>query len=447
MDSGTAPAAPNAAKTDANPLSAIVCPLIPRELDLAIRNFATWDADLPPGPPFPVHEKPRFIFSFNCAPDPSIEQRLRDAFEAAPRVRDAFAAMEVRFLDLPPEKDKYIRKPTGPAPKYGYKSGPNWMFYETMKALRGEARFVFLMETDCVPLVPNWLRRLTRTCQRHEDAWVLGAHYSGASPLLWRVARHINGNALYQVGDPEFWTFLDKILWPWMLDYIEKDDPDLAYDCAWEAFLNREEMDYAGHHDWIVSRGVLHKFRLIDTIVNIGGHAEQSGDYVWTRNHLIQRFPAATVAHGPVAQDNAHRRGRYSVGKPRLSEAMLEDGRLVLTSLEATFSRSLWPSAQSFEPGDLVTITFQLRGDPAQIIGVDLREPSGGTIERKRAFTKEDGTRRVKAEFVLDRRFNYISVVFMVLRQTPEPQPIIVEDVAIAVGDGEQAWRLREFMH
>ena len=33
-------------------------------------------------------------------------------------------------------------------------------------------------------------------------------------------------------------------------------------------------------------------------------------------------------------------------------------------------------------------------------IGIDLREPAGGTIERKRAFTKEDGTRRVKAEFV-----------------------------------------------
>lgn len=435
-----------ARQADANPLSAVVCPLIPREVDLAVHNFALWNDELPPGPPFPGHEKPRFIFSLNCAPDAAIERRLRDAYEAAPKVRDAFAGLEIRFLDLPPEKDKYIRKPTGPAPKFGYKSGPNWMFYETVRALRDEARFVFLMETDCTPLVPNWLRRLTRACQRHDDAWVLGAHYSGASPLLWRVARHINGNALYHVGNPEFATFLDEILWPWMLDHIEKDDPDLAYDCAWEAFLNREEMDYAGHHDWIISRGVLHKFRLVETVVNVGGYAEQSGDYVWTRHHLLQRFPHAAVAHGPVALDNAHRRGRYSVGKPRLTEADGEGGKLELRTLDSLFSRSFWPAQGSFAPGDHVTITAVLRGQPEQIVGIDLREPSGATIERKRAFAKEDGTRRVKAEFVLDRRFNYLNLVFMVLRQTPGSSPITIEDVTIAVGEGESAWRLRDFI-
>ena len=434
-------------KVEENLLSAVVCPLIMRELPQAIANFRIWNDDLPPGPTlFPGQQKPKLIFSFNCAPDADAETALRAAFDEAPKVQEAFAAMEVRFLSLPEEKDRYIRKPTGPAPKYGFKSGPNWMFYETTRALRGEADFIFLMETDCIPLVPNWLRRLSRACARHDDAWVVGAHYSGASPLPWRVARHINGNALYHVGDPDFATFLDEILWPWMLDHIETEDPDLAYDCAWEAYLNRAEMDYSGHHDWIVSRNVLHKFRLTEAIINIGGHAEQSGQYVWTRPQLLQRFPQATIAHGPVSMANTHRRGRYSVGRATIAGGTIsETGAITMVGEQAQFVRSVWPLTGAIEPGTPLTITLTLRGTPEQIVAIDLREPSGGIVERRKGFAKPDGERRVKMEFTVPHRFNYLNIAFLLLRHLPDAEPLRIEDVGIAIGTDETVWRVKDF--
>lgn len=433
-------------KVEDNPLSAVVCPLIVRELPQALANFRVWNDELPPGPPpLPGQRRPRLIFSFNGARDAGVEAQLADAYAAAPKVAAAFEALEVRFLDLPAEKDQYLKKPTGPAPKYGYKSGPNWMFYETMKALRGEAQFVFLMEVDCTPLVPNWLRRLSRACARNDDAWVLGAHYSGASPLVSRVARHINGNALYHVGDSDFATFLDEILWPWMLHHIERHDPDLAYDCAWETFLNREEMDDLSHHDWIVSRGVLHRFRLIDTVVNVGGHAEQMGHYVWTRHQLLQRFPSAVVAHGPVSLGAEHRHGRYNLGRATVVGGSIGDGRVTLEAAETLFSRSVWPAAGAIEPEEMLSVGFVLHAHPAQIVAIDLREPSGAIVERRKAFAKEDGTRRVRIDFTVPRRFNYLNVVLTVLRQTPERPPIVFEDLTLAIGAGDAVWRSRDF--
>lgn len=441
-----APHAAGAGKAEETGLSAVVCPLVLRELPQAIANFALWNDTAPPGPPaFAGQRRPRLIFSFNGAYDADAEAQLVHAFAAAPKVREAFATLEVRFLDLPEEKDRYIRKPSGPTPRYGNKSGPNWMFYETTKALRGEADFIFLMEVDCTPLVPNWLRRLARTCARNDDAWVLGAHYSGASPLLWRVARHINGNALYKVGDPEFGTFLDEILWPWMHEHIAEHDPNLAYDCAWETFLNRGEMDDLCHADWIVSRGVLHKFRLIDTLVNVGGHAEQTGEFVWTRQDLLRRFPAAAVAHGPVTLTAGHRRGRYNVGRANAVDAVLDDGRVTLTSAAATFRRSIWPASGMLEAGDTVTVGFDLVAHPHQLIGVDLREPTGRIVERRKAFAKEDGTRRVRLEFVVPRRLNYLNVVLLVLREDEAVSPITVEELTVSIESGGATWRMRAF--
>lgn len=434
------------ARIEENLLSAVVCPLILRELPQALINIRTWNDELQPGPPQPGQTRPRLIFSFNCAPDADAERSLREAFAAAPLVREAFADLDIRFLALPEEKDQYVRNPTGPAPKYGFKSGPNWMFYETIKALRDEARFVFLMEVDCVPLVTNWLRKLSRACARHDDAWVVGAHYSGASPLLRGVARHINGNALYNVGDSGFAVFLDEILWPWMLGYIEAHDPSLAYDCAWEVFLNREEMEYTGHYDWIVSRNVLHKFRLTDTIINIGGHAEQSGHYVWRRQQLLKRFPSAAIAHGPVSTTMAHRRGSLSVGNPSLTGATLcGDAALSLDGVRSLFLRSIWPASGPFEPAQTVTISFTMTGRRNQVIAIGLREPGGRILERKKVIITEDGQRKVRVEFNVPHRLNYLNIALMILRQAPEPAAIEISELVVAVAEGENVSRIKDF--
>jgi hypothetical protein len=395
-------------------LSAVVCPLIARELPMALANFDLWETQLPPSvePRGPSTSRPKLVFSFSCAPDDSLSIPLKKAFAEHPVVKRSFSKVEVLFCNLPPEKDLYIRNPTGPVPPYGNKSGPNWMFYETLRALRGGGGFIFLMETDCQPLVANWLKKLENTAARNTDAWIVGAHYSGASPLHWAVARHINGNAFYNVGDPDFWDFLDNMLWPWMHKYIQEVDPNLAYDCAWETFLSRPEMEHAGHRDWLYGRSVFHRFRLSGIVANIGGNAEQSGHYFWTREDLRRRFPMAAIAHGPVAASGRHRRGGLALGKVvRKGEVAVSAQSLSARGdlAAAMFERSIWIPDRLFDAGHRVTITFAVEGDPETFTIMELREPSGRLIVKKRVnYNSEKPLHRAKIEHEFTSTVNYI---------------------------------------
>jgi hypothetical protein len=363
----------------------VVCPLTPRELPAALANLAFWGAAAAPltGRLAPDESLPKLIYSFNGRPDQTLARALRDAFDENEAVRASFAAMEVRFCQLPPEKDVYLREGEVGAAPLGRKSGPNWLFYETMRALRHEAQFVFLMETDCQPLAPNWIRKIQRACALNQDAWIVGSHYCGVSALHWSIARHINGNALYHIGDAQFWDFLDNRFWPWLNAYAAATLPDLAYDCGWETWLNRPEMEDASSYDWVSAREILHRFRLSNFVVNIGGAAEQSGEYIWTREDIVTRFPGVAIVHGPVTDSLDHRRGPIGLGRAFVKGAItLEDNGLVAEGDldRAGFRRSLWIVGEPLEPGHSLVVTLKLQGPKSAGVTLTVREPSSRVI-------------------------------------------------------------------
>ncbi len=418
-------------------LSAIVCPLTPRELPTALNNLAFWDSEAPPLTRGEAAGKPRpkLVFSFNGAPDATLVQPLVEAFEALPVVRQSFEAIDVRFCDLPPEKDVYAREGEVKYAPFGRKSGPNWMFFETMKALRGEAEFVFLMETDCRPLIPNWIRRIRKACAQNEDAWIIGSHYCGVSPLHWSIARHINGNALYHIGDPKFWDFLETRFWPWLNDHIVKTMPNLAYDCGWEIWLGRAEMEYAASYDWVRAREILQNFRLSNFVVNLAGAAEQAGDYLWTPADILERFPGAALVHGPLAPSEAHRRGPLSLGRARLegSARVDEAGLHALGGLErAAFERSLWISAQPLEEGHEVAVTYTLDAPADAGVSLQLREPNGRLIGAKKHLGTGAGDPQ-KGRFIQPITTAVPYVLLAVGFRGPEDAPIHVTNLRCGV--------------
>ncbi|MGI9169113.1 MAG: hypothetical protein ACR2FH_02915, partial [Caulobacteraceae bacterium] len=73
-------------------LSAIVCPLTPRELPAALGNLAFWDTAMPPlgGGQEPGRPRPKLIYSFNVAPDESLSRSLLDEFEKRRVVKRGF---------------------------------------------------------------------------------------------------------------------------------------------------------------------------------------------------------------------------------------------------------------------------------------------------------------------------------------------------------------------
>jgi hypothetical protein len=428
-------------------LSAIVCPLTVRELPAALTKLALWNTILAPSTESESADeaRPRLIYSFNCAPDDALTKVLVDAFDQSETVRRGFASIDVRFCSLPPEKDIYLREgEVGDAP-FGRKAGPNWLFYETMRALRDEARFVFLMETDCEPVAPNWIRKIQRVCLQNQDAWIVGSPYCGASPLHWSIARHINGNALYNVGDQRFWEFLEGEFWPWLNAYAATSMPDLAYDCAWETYLNRVEMEDASSYEWVRARDILHRFRLSSFVVNIGGTAEQAGEYVWTRDELIKRFPGVAVVHGPMATTLDHRRGPLAVGTPhfRGSAAVEEDGGLLAHGdlSKSGFRRSVWIVGRPLDEACTVAIEFTMHCvKPAGVTGT-VREPSGRAIGSQRLSGAGFGnpTRERFAHAITSTvPFVRIALTF----HGPENIRIRLSDVTCEISrDGEIIWR------
>lgn len=287
---------------DEGVLSAIVVPLTAREVPRAIANIAAWNtAETQPSLRNSRSNLPGLIFSLNCTPDPNIDRSLRDAFEHAELVRRSFSYCHVQYCSLPAEKDLYIRSADGKAPPpFGYKSGPNWLFYESLSRLRHLPGYAMLMETDCIPMQPDWLSALDEVCRKNGDAWIVGSHYRGRGKLHSDYARHLNGNALYHVGSQGFWEFIDGTLWPFIKQQTSGPSPFLAYDCAWEGFIRRPEMNQVNNPDWLIVREAQHRLRASDIIVNIAGGCELSGLHLRTREEFKTVYPDCFILHGPL---------------------------------------------------------------------------------------------------------------------------------------------------
>ncbi|HEY5238479.1 MAG TPA: hypothetical protein VIJ62_08880 [Rhizomicrobium sp.] len=271
-----------------------------------------------------------------------------DAFENTPAIRDAFEGVEVRFCNLPPEKDIYIRGVVGrQASEFGNCAGPNWLFFETMKGLKSEFRFVFQMESDCYPVAPNWLTKIEQICVDNTDAWVIGTQYCGVSPLSPIISRHINGNALYNIGEAAYWRFLDGFMWPWMHRQIKTKNTFLCYDCAWEHYLHSIATENSTNQARAQARRNLPRFRLKNFIVNVAGRAEMDGNYIWTKAELLKQYPNAVVIHGPFVTTADHLRGGLALGKPVVApEVTTEASKLKYTGPnergKTRYERTIW---------------------------------------------------------------------------------------------------------
>lgn len=398
----------------------MVCPLTARELPLAIANLKDWATRFGAHLPKAAAEAPappRLVFSFNCVETPEYRQALVDEFHSHALLSEMFSGIEVRFCDLPAEKDIYVRNSKELASPFGNKAGPNFLFYETMRGLKGEHDFVLLMETDCQPILAHWLQRLEKVCSQNEDAWVIGSHYRGASPLHWTLARHINGNALYHLGDPAFWEFLDGVLWPWMLKHISEVDADLAYDCAWETFLHRPDMQDPAHYDWMISRQLFDRFRISGAIVNIAGFAEQRGDYAWTRKDVLQRYPGAVMVHGPLASGTQHVKSGIGLGRVRHEgEVTIGASETAAATLppKALIERSIWIPGGAFEPGMALRIAATFTAPLRHGLKIDVRDANGKLLASGRNLRQPDkDVLWCNANYTFTSRHAFVRVSFL----------------------------------
>lgn len=198
---------------------------------------------------------------------------------------------------------------------YGQKSGPNMQFFRNLRKLRALApnlESVLLLEVDAFPLVPGWLQSLNQRVQSlPSDVLIAGARYLGQSKLSDAIKTHLNGNAIYFLGQPDFDRFL--INWESLLLDGVKITKFLAYDIAIPWFtgyretngrvrrLQSEETEY-------LARCYEARVRdLSDYLINYGGAAENDVSYTLNVDQFKRMHPNALIAHGKCFQESIYR--------------------------------------------------------------------------------------------------------------------------------------------
>jgi len=247
-------------------LGAVVMPSNASEVPQLLANFALWGTpDFAPCLTEPP-SKARLVISFNNDTAKVAETELQSAFAKADLGR-YFSGLSFIYCGLYGDKDRYERDYSKTIGEDGFKAGPNNQFFETLRLARGMGPYIFLMEADCVPLRPDWLMRLAYIVSHGDSFWIMGSAYRGVGTLDDQFRRHINGNAIYNVDDPEFINFLENWWYPKLMAVIANIDKRIAYDCALELiFAKTWREDREAWEKW---KQVAHKFRYTTYIQNI----------------------------------------------------------------------------------------------------------------------------------------------------------------------------------
>lgn len=140
-------------------------------------------------------------------------------------------------LDLAERVDRHAahRRSDLPWSPWGTKSGPNVQFFALLDAVavHHPDEWILYAEPDTVPVGPDPAGSARAVVARHPDAWVIGAepHPRVRPDVAVDLRNHLNGAALYRIGDPAFAEFRTGVWIPSLLDRI-RDDPEYAYDCV-----------------------------------------------------------------------------------------------------------------------------------------------------------------------------------------------------------------------
>ena len=156
------------------------------------------------------------------------------------KLNTIFKDVEVINLDLSQEEDLYIKdnEDFTVVPSHGTKSGPNIMFFESIKLCQKYNTTLFL-ETDCF-FKFCWLDKIKKFVEHSNGFWVSGGLYDGLVPCKASsiMATHINGGtALYATGDKNFQTFMESAR-DFVLKQVKNGDHNIAYDYAIKMFID-----------------------------------------------------------------------------------------------------------------------------------------------------------------------------------------------------------------
>lgn len=279
-------------------IGAVIIPLTSGERNQLLDNLWLWSQ--PAFAPFlgpPLCRQPDLVIVCNNAAAAACESEVRQLITSTPGLQRCFDEVRFETLDLSGDADLYQRENRGQLRSQGWRAGPNNMFFAAMDAVRDHWGHSLYMETDCVPIRPDWLGQVNTHLRGAEPAWVTGSIYRGADALGPREKRHINGNAVYATADPDFQHFVDTV-WRPRLAEIVTERPELPFDCVIEALYELADARLGdADADWKTLRNISHKFRysaLIPNLTSENGTLHALADQI---DSLLRTSPHSCIVH------------------------------------------------------------------------------------------------------------------------------------------------------
>ena len=293
-------------------LGSVMVPCQSSEIPLILANFELWNREeFSPVDRKTDGSRPALVFVFNNASARPEQVRIDAAFQAAGMKR-FFSGVCFEYLDLEGERDAYIRDYSKSVGDHGYKAGPNYQFFAAIRRIAKYGRYTFLMECDCLPIRRGWLTRLQQLVNTAEPFWVMGSAYRGSHKLSKDYVRHLNGNAIYAAGDPEFQNFVTDF-WEYHTWRLVRDkDKRLAYDCILEIMFSEDQIrDSQVMDTW---KRTAHRFHYCDFLQNISGHEDIANLDESLISYLRRNSPDTYILHNRTVHKivlTHHAEGRF----------------------------------------------------------------------------------------------------------------------------------------
>jgi FkbM family methyltransferase len=280
-------------------LGALAIPCILKEKESIIHNFDLWDTKVfqPYANILDKEEKIPIVIIVNSAYSAEFERDIKNAFYATKKLHKQFKSIDFYFCNLTGDDDIYETDYSKKVSHKGYKSGPNNQFFLSMNILSNYGDYAFLMEADCYPVKTNWLAALSAKIDNGAPFWIMGSIYRGISDLDEKFKTHLNGNAIYAVGNEKFQEFMFKEIRPFLINIIEEEFPWLAYDCAIDYYFHKA-ISYKDKSKWNKLQATYHRFHATDFIQNHAGFVEANQKSGVKLTDILKDNPETYVLHG-----------------------------------------------------------------------------------------------------------------------------------------------------
>eukprot|EP00871_Galdieria_phlegrea_P005077 jgi/Galph1/5570/GphlegSOOS_G4298.1 len=172
--------------------------------------------------------------------------------------------------------------------------GTCYMFFQLFATLKERYLYFQIIEPDVSPFRKDvgWINQILRISFDANDFWVKGSISVCPKGTAWKDY-HINGNALYKLGDPLFEEYLQKVK-----QYYSRRTNRLVSNGCSGTFYGGYDVSifqylYAcqSFEEWEYVQQIIHKFSYDTTVLNYCGNVP------FNIENIRKRYPKTVLIH------------------------------------------------------------------------------------------------------------------------------------------------------